>query len=104
MIERWTFIRLSVICLLSWAFLVGLTVELQEESNQEVGQVVIFGVVDRVLYDEMAGAGEMTILCGGDEVTVRIEQLSTIPQPGSAILIQCEFLEGGLPLLKQVID
>jgi len=104
MIERRTFIRLSVICLLSWAFLVGLTVELQEESNQKVDQVVIFGVVDRILYDEMAGAGEMTILCGGDEVTVRIEQLSTLPKPGSAILIRCEFLEGGLPLLKQVID
>lgn len=103
MIARWTFARLSVMCILSWVVLLGLAMELQCDSGQECGRVVIFGVVDRILYDEFTGAGEMTIACGANEVTIRIEQLSPLPRPGSAILVQCEFFESGLPLLTQVI-
>lgn len=103
MISHQGFLRLSLVCVLSWTALFGIVLELQDSESQYPEQAVIFGVVHHIYYDESTDTGEMIVSCGADELTIRIENLSPLLEPGSTILVQCELFEDDLPLLKQVI-
>jgi len=98
------FVRLALISLLSWTFVIGLFIEMLNDDRPIPDQIIIFGVVRDAYHEDEHGEDKITVYDGRTEWILQVEKECNIPDKGTPVLVFCEFQEGGELLVSRIVS
>lgn len=102
MLSARTFLRLSLLALFSWMFVIGIYIEKRAIDESAPEQIVIFGVVREREAGERESVTSILLFDGEREWTIRLEVGVEVPEKGAAVIVQCACGEGGQLIAQRI--
>lgn len=103
MLSREAFIRLSLLTIFSWVFVLGIFIEMVDTEPELPEQIAIKGTVLEITYNEPLTRWDMHLYDGEREWILSFDDSLTVPRRGSEVFVVCAIGHGSEIEISQII-
>lgn len=101
MLSRAKMIRLALICIFSWTFILGVFFESMENEDRPADQALLFGRIERIHFDENLSSGTLEINDGRAVIELAFNDGLPNCKAGQPIAVLCSIdANGALELIE----